>query len=142
MGCTEWEITMAKPQRKSLLELFADAERDPEVRAEKAAINVIEQAFAILKVEQINQKELADKMGVRPPAVSRMLHTPPNMTFATFYRLAEALGTAELAEITLDKKRFPACLHLTRVADGVRHEDWETDRVHIRTLPYFHGHIH
>lgn len=46
----------------------------------------------VMEEKGITRKELAERMGVHPSRISRLLNDPDNITIRTFYRLCNAVG--------------------------------------------------
>jgi transcriptional regulator with XRE-family HTH domain len=74
--------------------LIATYRSDPEFIAEGFAIEVLEQAVAIMREHDVSRADLARRLGVSRAAVSQMFgRSAHNLTILTMARLASALGT-------------------------------------------------
>ena len=58
------------------------------------AVRVLE----ALKEQQLSQKELADRMGVSPQQISKIVQGKENLTLETIAKLEKALGIVIIAE--------------------------------------------
>ena len=107
------EMTKYDPMDDILAEL--DALED--VNPKEAAYLIAEQKFQenvradidwLLKSKGISRKDLAEELGVTPPAVSKMLGKP-NLTLKTIARIFKAIGEeCELSSPTLGRMRANA----------------------------------
>lgn len=75
--------------------------RKDKMRSAKLALNVL----AILDHEKMSQVALAEKMGVTPQQVSKILRGKSNFTFETIDKLELALGYSLLEVKTVDFER-------------------------------------
>ena len=64
---------------------------DVEFIAEGLALSIMEQALTIMEAQGISKSELARRMEVSRPQVSRMFKAAPNLTLVSLARLAVAL---------------------------------------------------
>ena len=65
---------------------------DAEFIAEGLALSITEQALTIMKAQDISKSELARRMSVSRPQVSRLFKAAPNLTLVSVARLASALN--------------------------------------------------
>ena len=70
---------------------LAEFDRDPDHVLEDVLIDVTEQIAATMEDRGITRKELARRMGVKPPVITRLLNGPDNVTLRTLLRVAFAL---------------------------------------------------
>lgn len=80
-GDTEWLM------RQRLREL----DQDPDSALERVLIDVTEQIAVAMQEKGVTRKELAERMGVKPPMITRLLNGPENVTLRTLMRVAYAL---------------------------------------------------
>ena len=64
---------------------------DPGFLARQLLIRVAEEIARLLDAKGITRSELAQRLGVKPPLVTRILQGQPNITILTLVRLAVAL---------------------------------------------------
>lgn len=80
--------------RATLEGLLATYRVDPEFIAEGLAIEVLEQAIAIMRQSDVSKAELARRLDVSRSAVTHLFKQGGhNLTMLTMARLATALGT-------------------------------------------------
>ena len=91
---------------------------DPEFVAEGLALKVTEQMLELLERKGLSQTWLAESMKVSRAHISRILNTPPNMTFLTLSRIAIALGVTPDVELDSRAGR-PQCTGSSAVEDAV-----------------------
>ena len=64
---------------------------DPGFLAHQLLIRVTEEIARLMDAKGITRTELAQRLGVKPPLVTRILQGQPNITILTLVRLAVAL---------------------------------------------------
>lgn len=98
-------------------EILAELDALEDVNPKEAAYLIAEQKFQenvradidwLLKSKGFSRKDLADELGVTPPAVSKML-AKPNLTLKTIARIFKAIGEeCELNSSSLGRMRVNA----------------------------------
>lgn len=68
-----------------------ELDEDPDLALERVLIDVTEQIAVAMEEKSVSRKELAKRMGVKPPMITRLLNGPENMTLRTLMRVAYAL---------------------------------------------------
>lgn len=68
-----------------------EAAETPETRAYEHALDIEFMILGIMKDRGISKKELAEKMGVSAPHLSKLLNSQPNMTLGTIAKFEMAL---------------------------------------------------
>lgn len=77
--------------KNPLAEAFAEPfDLDQEVVYRK--LTVVEELLQFMKREGINRSELAERMGVRPSRITKMLRGDSNLTIDTLVRAGRAVG--------------------------------------------------
>ncbi|QTN34192.1 helix-turn-helix domain-containing protein [Akkermansiaceae bacterium] len=74
---------------------LADAFAEPfslESEIEFCKLEAVEELLQFMKREGINRSELADRMGVPPSRITRLLNGSENLTIATLVRAGRAVG--------------------------------------------------
>lgn len=77
----EWDITEAMQISET-----------PETRAYDHALDIAFMVAEEMEKQNIGKKELAERMGMSLPQLSKLLNTQPNMTLETIARFELALG--------------------------------------------------
>ncbi len=81
---------------------------DPDYRFEELVSEITNAICKAMKDNKVSRTQLADKLGISPPAVTRMLDGNPNFTLKRLLSVADALvilGTPYLIQSS-----FPNCL--------------------------------
>lgn len=78
---------------------LAELKRDPEYVAEALALDIIEQVLLHMEEQGITRSQLAERMKVSRPYITRVFDTPPNMTLETVARVALAVGTTPVVSL-------------------------------------------
>lgn len=73
-------------------------EGDPDYILHGLLYEIAEEIYVAMEEQGLTQAELAQRAGMKPPAISRFLRTPSNTTLRTVVRLAVALNL-EVAEL-------------------------------------------
>lgn len=63
-----------------------------DVASAKMALDFEASVFRVMEGQGITEKELAERLGVTPATVSKILSKTSNMTFKTAAKIANALG--------------------------------------------------
>ena len=66
-------------------------EKDPQFLLERKILDVTEEICAVMKKKDITRKELAERLGVSPAAITKILRGNSNFTLKTLLSLASAL---------------------------------------------------
>lgn len=82
-----------KNTEKWFSELLDSCKDDFEFRLEEQIFELTEQIAKRLKDNKISRKQFAEKMGISPAAVSKVLNGNPNFTIRTLLTMADALRT-------------------------------------------------
>jgi len=80
-------------------------------------LTVVEELLQFMKREGINRSELADRMGVGPSRVTKMLSGDENLTIDTLVRAGRAVG-ADLAQTYVPKGHRVSWLHYPKGHSG------------------------
>src|SRR3989338_8971004 len=64
---------------------------DPDFQAAGSAFEIMEQASLLMESAGISRSELAERMNVSRPYVTRLLKAPSNLTLRTMWQLALSL---------------------------------------------------
>jgi transcriptional regulator with XRE-family HTH domain len=72
--------------------LFAEAEKREEFHAAGVKIEIAEQIYRLMEAQNINQSELARRIGKSRAYVSKMLSGKTNFTMETLITIGEKLG--------------------------------------------------
>lgn len=72
--------------------LVRDIEDAPEFWAELLTAEFTEELARLMDEESVNRKQLAERVGVQPSYITRVLNGDANFTALTMARLAHALG--------------------------------------------------
>ena len=81
----------AVPSFEQLAAQLPDLEGDWEYLLEGLKIDIAEQVLSAMKAANITGVELAERMGVKPPMISRILNHTGNVQLQTLAKLAAAL---------------------------------------------------
>jgi len=76
-------------------------------------LTVVEELLQFMKREGINRSELAERMGVPPSRITKMLSGDSNLTIDTLVRAGHAVG-AELAQTFVPKGHRVSWMHHRR----------------------------
>lgn len=110
---------------RGLLDEYLDRyASDPDYVAEELALNLVEDALAIMRDQGISRARLAEMMGVSKARVTGMFNAPPNLTLRSVAQLALALGMAPRLVLTAASQsvaRRPEA-NDAAVAEGGEHE--------------------
>ena len=82
-------------------DLFRDARQRDEYWVEDAAVSFTVQLYELMKKRGISQVKLAERLGVSPPYVARILKGRENLTIASMVKLARAVGVK--LEVSLEE---------------------------------------
>lgn len=77
-----------RDQISALLEEF---DKNPDDVLDDVLLDVTEQIAVAMEEKGVTRKELAARMGVKPPVITRLLNGPENTTLRTLLRVAFAL---------------------------------------------------
>ena len=69
-------------------------QRDPDFIAEGLSLELMEQATVLMDAAGITRAELAQRMGVSKPYVTRLFRAPANLTLRSLAQIALALDAA------------------------------------------------
>jgi len=77
----------------------------------------------ILKTKQISQKEMADRMGIMPESLSRII--PGNPSLSTLENMAKALNVniSDLFDNEIDEKRISGYIEIDNVIHKITSKD-------------------
>jgi predicted XRE-type DNA-binding protein len=78
--------------KNSLAKDFAASLASVESEVEFRKLIVVEELLQFMKREGINRSELAERMGVRPSRITKMLSGDENLTIDTLVRAGRAVG--------------------------------------------------
>lgn len=81
-----------KISRKDFLGTDKTSTFSYEKTAEKLALDFESEVFLRMKALNLKKKDLADLMGITPPAVTKMLSNSSNLKMHTIAKIATALG--------------------------------------------------
>jgi len=83
----------------------------------------------ILKTKQISQKEMADRMGIMPESLSRII--PGNPSLSTLENMAKALNVniSDLFDNEIDEKRISGYIEIDNVIHKITSKD-DFDKIH------------
>lgn len=81
-----------KISRKDFLGTDKTSTFSYEKTAEKLALDFASEVFLRMKALNLKKKDLADLMGITPPAVTKMLSNSSNLKMHTIAKIAAALG--------------------------------------------------
>jgi transcriptional regulator with XRE-family HTH domain len=95
-----------KSTEKWFGELLDSCKDDFEFRLEEQVFELTEQIAKRLKDNKISRKQFAEKMGISPAAVSKVLNGNPNFTIRTLLTMADALKT----ELNIEFKDKITCV--------------------------------
>ena len=84
-------------ERDSLAEAFAKSLASVEAQVELRKLEIVEELLQFMKREGINRSELAQRMGVGPSRITKLLSGDENLTIDTLVRAGRAVG-ADLAQ--------------------------------------------
>jgi len=84
-------------ERDSLATAFAESIASVEAQVELRKLEIVEELLQFMKRESINRSELAQRMGVGPSRVTKLLSGDENLTIDTLVRAGRAVG-ADLAQ--------------------------------------------
>ena len=76
-----------------------------EYKAEVAKLDFVSQTFDVMERLDINQAELARRLGCSRAWVSKFLHTNANPTIETMVKIAETLGGSLEVKMKVPRKR-------------------------------------
>ena len=82
----------AQSEEGALDSLLTELRQDPDFVAEAMAVDLVEEATALMEAAGITRAQLADLMGVSRAYVTRMFNAPPNLTLRSIATLALAIG--------------------------------------------------
>ncbi len=85
------KITHSK-EKDSLAEAFAHSISSVESQVEIQKLSIVEELLQHMKREGINRSELAERMGVGPSRITKMLSGDENLTIDTLVRAGRAVG--------------------------------------------------
>lgn len=71
---------------------LALAEKTFDFRLESILIEVAENLALFMKEQNLTRSQLADRLGVSPPYITKILNGNPNLTIKTMLKLADALN--------------------------------------------------
>lgn len=111
-----------KNTEKWFSELLDSCKDDFEFRLEEQVFELTEQIAKILKDNRISRKQFAEKMGISPAAVSKVLNGNPNFTIRTLMTMADALKTELNIEFKNKTISAPKVTSLTTASDVVNTE--------------------
>lgn len=83
----------AQDTEHALRRRMRELDDQPDHALERVLIDITEQIAAVMEDKGITRKELARRMGVKPPMVTRLLNGNHNTTLRTLMRVAYALDT-------------------------------------------------
>jgi transcriptional regulator with XRE-family HTH domain len=84
-------------ERDPLAEAFAKSIQSLDSQVEIRKLSIVEELLQFMKRQGINRSELAERMGVGPSRVTKMLSGDSNLTIDTLVRAGRAVG-ADLAQ--------------------------------------------
>lgn len=84
-------------ERNPLADAFAKSVGSIESKVEIRKLSIVEELLQFMKREGINRSELAQRMGVPPSRITKMLSGDSNLTIDTLVRAGHAVG-ADLAQ--------------------------------------------
>lgn len=88
--------------RNPLAEDFAKSITSIESQVEIRKLSIVEELLQFMKREGIKRSELAERMGVGPSRITKMLSGDENLTMDTLVRAGQAVG-ADLAQTFVPK---------------------------------------
>ena len=92
--------------------LLAEFDKDPEYAIERVLIEVTEAIATAMKDKGVSRRELAERMGVKPPVITRFLNGAGNTTLKTLLRMAFALDI--IIDLELGRPEAVAARRATR----------------------------
>ncbi|MFO8026209.1 MAG: helix-turn-helix domain-containing protein [Opitutales bacterium] len=93
---------VVKKEKNPLAEAFADSIATVDSQVEQRKLAVVEELLQFMKREGIKCSELAERMGVGPSRITKMLSGDENLTIDTLVRAGHAVG-ADLAQTFVPK---------------------------------------
>lgn len=88
--------------RDPLAAAFAKSIETLESQVERRKLSIVEELLQFMKREGIKRSELAERMGVGPSRITKMLSGDENLTIDTLVRAGHAVG-ADLAQTFVPK---------------------------------------
>lgn len=93
---------VVKKEKNPLAEAFADSIATVDSQVEQRKLAVVEELLQFMKREGIKRSELAERMGVGPSRITKMLSGDENLTIDTLVRAGHAVG-ADLVQTFVPK---------------------------------------
>jgi transcriptional regulator with XRE-family HTH domain len=97
-------------------ELFKIAEKNIDYAVEGAILAFTEQVVGRMKVLELNRTRLAEKIGVSPAYITKMLRGDTNFTLESMVKVGNALG-AELKLALVPKSEANAWINLLQLLE-------------------------
>lgn len=107
---------------------FAKSVESIESQVEFHKLIVVEELLQFMKREGINRSELAERMGVPPSRITKMLSGDSNLTIDTLVRAGAAVG-AELKQTFVPKGHKVRWLHYASSGSDRRTVEFASDSV-------------
>ncbi len=90
------------PQPRTLAESFTDTLQSIEGQIEYRKLIIVEELLQFMKQHGINRTQLAERMGVVPGRITKLLNGSENLTIETLVRVGYAVG-ADLVQYFVPK---------------------------------------
>jgi transcriptional regulator with XRE-family HTH domain len=90
---------------KNFKELLADARSSDSYWFSRVKLNAATQLQDLLAASGLNQEQYAEKLGVKPPQVSRVLNGLGNPTLETLVKMGRALGYVPRVSFVADSSK-------------------------------------
>jgi len=91
-----------KKETSPLAKAFKEASKDMDFQIELQKLTIVEELLQFMKRNGIRRTELAERMGVPPSRVTKMLSGDSNLTIDTLVRAGHAVG-ADLVQTYVPK---------------------------------------
>ncbi len=88
---------------------------DPAFMTEQLILVITEKICGIMAAQGINRAELAERMGVKPQFITRILNGNPNMTLMTLMRISAAIDAK--VEFQLTHKKSVRQRNVLKISD-------------------------
>lgn len=83
-----------------LQKYFEEDKKDPDYQIERLLLEINEYILEALKKKGLTQKAFAEKLGVSPAYITKLLNGKPNLTLKSLIKIALALDVELKVEIT------------------------------------------
>lgn len=104
-------------KRNPLAKSFAQSIEGTEAQVEIRKLSIVEELLQFMKQADVNRTELAERMGVPPSRITKMLSGDSNLTIDTLVRAGRAVG-ADLAQTFVPQGNRVKWLHYANQSTG------------------------